>query len=199
VKKVPRFAAVVAIVLAGAVAVTLTACSAGPIVGTQTLSGDAAKTAMLKVLDASLAQELKTGVTEQHSIGDNEFILVYDSSAPEGKQVAGMDTTEKVAYYDTPEVMSLIKLKTYVDAVGDSLGTVADTGTSFTIDNGDYGIVLMVKDDLIEGSAITAGGSSTPQIVATTYSLSDIAKKILQVAVTSPPTPTSSSGPVPAQ
>jgi hypothetical protein len=122
---------------------------------------------------------------------------VYDPTASEGKQVAGMDMTQKIAFYDTPDVMSLIKMKTYIDSVGDSLGAVAYNGTSFTIDNGDYGIVLMVKNDLIEGSAITAGGSSTPQLVATTYSLNDTARKILQGAITNTPTPTES--PIPAQ
>ena len=193
----PRFSAIIGVVVAGILAITLAACSSGPIVGTQSLSGDAAKTAMLKVLDASLAQEIKTGVTEQHTIGDKKFILVYDSTAPEGKQVAGMDTTQKLAFYDVPAVLSLNKLKAYIDSVGDSLGTVAYTGTSFTIDNGNYAIVLMVKDDLIEGSAITAGGSSTPQLVATTYSLNDTARKILQVAITNTPVPTES--PIPAQ
>jgi hypothetical protein len=142
---------------------------------------------MLKVLDASLARELETGVTEQHTIGDTEFILVYDSSAPEGQQVAGMDTTQGVAFYDTPDVLSLNKLKAYVDSVGDSLGTVSYDGTSFTIDNGGTKIVLLVKNDLIEGSAITSGDSSTPQLVATTYALSDIAKQMLASAVSNTP------------
>lgn len=188
-KKRSLFSAVTAIVVAGVLAITLAACST-TIVGSQALSGDAAKTAMLKVLDASLAKELTAGMTEEHTIGDKKFILIFDSTAPEGKQVAGMDTTHKVAFYDTPAAMSLIKMKAYIDSVGDSLGTVAYNGTSFTIDNANYAIVLMVKNDLIEGSAITAGGSSTPQLVASTYSLSDIAKKILQGALTNTPMPT---------
>ena len=178
---------VFATILAAVVALGLGAC-ASPIVGTQSLSSDAAKTAMLQVLDASLAKELETGVTEQHTIGDTEFILVYDSTAPEGKQVAGMNTTQSVAYFDTPAALSLNKIKVYLDSVGDSLGTVTYDGSSFTIDNGDSTIVLMVKNDLIEGSAITAGASSTPQLVATTYSLSDIAKHMLQNAVSNTPT-----------
>lgn len=195
-KKRSLFSAVAALVVAGIVAISLAACST-PIVSAQALSGEAAKTAMLKVLDASLAEELKSGMTEEHTIGDKKFILVYDSTAPEGKQVAGMDATHKVAFYDTPAAMALIKMKTYIDSVGDSLGTVAYNGTSFTIDNANYAIVLMVKNDLIEGSAITAGGSSTPQLVASTYSLSDIAKKILQSAITN--TPMTVPTPIPTQ
>ncbi|MBK5239208.1 MAG: hypothetical protein JJE28_08910 [Actinomycetales bacterium] len=190
----PLRSALFAGLVAALVATTLAACSPS-IVGTQSLSGEAAKTAMLKVLDASLAKELETGITEQHTIGDEKFILVYDPTAPKGKQVAGMDATQSVAVYDTPDALSLNKMKAYVDSVGDSFGTVAYNGTSFTIDNSHFAIVLMVKDDIIEGSAITAGGSSTPQLVASTYSLSEIAKKILQGATTSTPAPTSTAAP----
>lgn len=182
----PRFSRILAVVSAGVLAATLAACSA-PIVGSQALSGAAATTAMHQVLDASLAREQKTGVTEQHTIGATKFILVYDAAAPEGMQVAGMNTTQTVAVFDTPAALSLNKLKAYLDSVGDALGTVTYDGTSFTIHNGDTTIVLMVKNDLIEGSAITAGASSTPQLVATTYALSDIAKKMLANAVANTP------------
>lgn len=188
----PRFSRVLAVVAAGVLAATLAACSA-PIVGSQALSGVAATTAMHQVIAASLAKEQEAGVTEQHTIGDTKFILVYDAAAPEGKQVAGMNTTQSVAYYDTPAALSLNKLKTYLDSVGDSLGTVTYDGTSFTIHNGDTTIVLMVRNDLIEGSAITAGASSTPQLVATTYALSDIARKMLTDAVVNTPQPSLSS------
>ncbi|MBK5238106.1 MAG: hypothetical protein JJE28_03225 [Actinomycetales bacterium] len=153
------------------------------------------RSALAAGLDASLAKELETGITEQHTIGDKKFILVYDPTATIGKQVAGMDATQSVAVYDTPDALSLNKMKAYLDSVGDSLGTVAYNGTSFTIDNSHFTIILMVKDDLIEGSAITAGGSATPQLVASTYSLSDIAKKILQGAATSTPAPASTAAP----
>jgi hypothetical protein len=174
-------------IVATLVVALLVACSS-PIVSSQPLSGDAAKTAMLKVLDASLAKELEAGVTEQHTIGDTKFILVYDPTAPEGKQVAGMDVSQSVAVFDTPETMSLNKLKAYLKSVGDSLGTVTYDGTSFTIVQGESKIVLLIRNDLIEGSAITSGTSSTPQLVATTYSLSDIAQKMLQSAVSNTPT-----------
>lgn len=174
---------------------TADASSSASIVGTQPLTGDAAKAALLTVVDASIAQSLKTGVTEQHTTGTKTFDLVYDSTAPVGKQVAGMDTTQKLAFYDTPQAVSLNKIKAYVDATGNALGTVAYTGTSFTIDNASYNVVLQVKDGLIIGSAITTAGSSTPQIVATTYSLTDIGKKILQVAITNTPAPTASATP----
>jgi hypothetical protein len=174
-------------IVATLVVALLVACSS-PIVSSQPLSGDAAKTAMLKVLDASLAKELEAGVTEQHTIGDTKFILVYDPTAPEGKQVAGMDVSQSVAVFDTPETMSLNKLKAYLESVGDSLGTVTYDGTSFTIVQGESKIVLLIRNDLIEGSAITSGTSSTPQLVATTYSLSDIAQKMLQSAVSNTPT-----------
>ncbi|MFT6534657.1 MAG: hypothetical protein ACJAS7_000689 [Alpinimonas sp.] len=174
-------------IVATLVVALLAACSS-PIVSTQPLSGDAAKTAMLKVLDASLAKELEAGVTEQHTIGDTKFILVYDPTAPEGKQVAGMDVNQSVAVFDTPETLSLNKLKAYLESVGDSLGTVTYDGTSFTIVQGESKIVLLIKNDLIEGSAITSSASSTPQLVATTYSLSDIAQRMLENAVSNTPT-----------
>lgn len=156
----------------------------GPaIVGSEPLSGDAAQAAMLAVLDASISSGLANGLTEQHTIGDTEFVLVFDPTAPDGAQVAGMDSRESVAIYDTPAALSLNKVKTYLDAVGDSLGTVTYDGSSFTIGNGDSTIVLIVANNLIEGSAITAGGSSTPQLVAITYSLNDVAREILRGAV----------------
>jgi hypothetical protein len=127
-------------------------------------------------------------VTEQHTIGDTKFILVYDPTAPEGKQVAGMDVNQSVAVFDTPETLSLNKLKAYLESVGDSLGTVTYDGTSFTIVQGESKIVLLIKNDLIEGSAITSSASSTPQLVATTYSLSDIAQRMLENAVSNTPT-----------
>lgn len=179
----------VAGIIATFVVAALAACSS-PIVDEQPLSGAAAKTAMLQVLDASLAKERETGVTEQHTIGETKFILVYDPTAPEGKQVAGLDVTQNVAVFDSPEALSLNKMKAYLDSVGDSLGTVTYDGTSFTIDDGESKIVLLVTNDLIEGSAVTSGSSSTPQLVATTYSLSDIARQMLQSAVIDSPKPT---------
>jgi len=176
-------------VLAVAVITSLAGC-APSIVGSQPLSGDAAVTAMHKVLDASLAKEAAVGMTEEHTIGDTKFILVFDPTAPEGKQVAGMDETQGVGVFDTPAALSLNKLKAFIDSLGTSLGTVAYDGTSFSIHNANFTIVLMVKNDLIEGSAITGAANATPQLVANTYSFSDVAKQVLHGAVVSTAAPT---------
>lgn len=169
-------------VIATFVVMALTACSPS-IVGSQPLSGNAAVTALHKVLDASLAEEARVGMTEEHTIGDTKFILIYDPTAPAGKQVAGMDPSQGIGVIDTPDSLSLNKLRAFIDSLGDSLGAVAYDGSSLTITNPSFSIALVVKNDLIEGSAISTGEKTTPQLVANTYSVSDVARKILRGAV----------------
>lgn len=160
----------------------LSACS---ITDNKNLSGNAAKNAAIAVVENSVKKFEKEGGTETLSVADKEFVLIYDPAAPEGKQVVTSNLADKsTPTFDDAKSISIIALQQLLasDSLADAEYKLSDnrfkiTGTDFTIE-------LHTKDDLVMTSVISgkATGINVPQIVVSSYGLSEEAQKLFDSA-----------------
>lgn len=165
----------------------LSACS---ITDNKNLSGNAARNAATAVVENSVKKFDTEGGTETLSVADKEFVLIFDPSAPEGKQVVTSNLADKTTpTFDDAKSISIIALQkllsseTFADAefkLSDNIFKI--TGNNFTIE-------LHTKDDLVITSVISgqATGINVPQIVVSSYGLSAEAKKLFESAVEAAP------------
>lgn len=165
------------------VTAVLSACS---ITDHKNLSGNAAKDAAIAVVANSVKKFATEGGTETLSVASKEFVLIYDPSAPEGKQVVTSNLADKTTpTFDDAKAISiyalqkLLKSETLADAeykLSDNIFKI--TGKNFTIE-------LHTKDDLVVTSVISgqATGINVPQIVVSTYGISKEAQKLFDSAV----------------
>jgi hypothetical protein len=161
----------------------LSACS---ITDHKNLSGNAARDAAVAVVANSVKKFEAEGGTETLSVSDKEFVLIYDPSAPEGKQVVTSNLADKTTpTFDDAKSISITALKKLLgsDTLKDAEFKLSDnifkiTGNNFTIE-------LHTKDDLVMTSVISgkATGINVPQIVVSSYGLSKEAKKLFESAV----------------
>lgn len=165
----------------------LSACS---ITDNKNLSGIAAKNAAIAVVEKSVKKFDTEGGTETLSVGDKEFVLIFDPSAPEGKQVVTTNLADKTTpTFDDAQSISIIALQ---KLLGSDTFTDAEFNLSdniFTITGNDFTIELRTENDLVFTSIISgkATGINVPQIVVNSYGLSEEAKKLFASAVE--PTP----------
>lgn len=165
----------------------LSACS---ITDNKNLSGAAAKNAAIAVVDKSVKEFEATGGTETLSVAQKEYVLIYNPSAPEGKQVVTANLADKTTpTFDDPTSISIVALQALIasDKLANAEFELSDnifkiTGEAFVIE-------LHIQNDLVMTSVIAgqATGSSVPQIVVSAYGLSDEAMKLFDSAVE--PTP----------
>ena len=87
----------------------LSACS---ITDHKNLSGNAARDAAVAVVANSVKKFEAEGGTETLSVSDKEFVLNYDPSAPNGKQVVTSNLADKTTpTFDDPKSISINALK----------------------------------------------------------------------------------------
>lgn len=169
--------------LAVAMAVILSACS---VTDNRTLRGGAAEDALTTVVNNSVEKFDAEGGTETLSIGSTEYILIYDPSAPEGKRLVTANLAdESVPTFDDEASISIRALQSLL---GSETLTDADFRLSdnvFTIEGEDFSIEVRTANDLVTTSIVSGQktGSAVPQIVVSTYGLSEEALKLFATAV----------------
>jgi hypothetical protein len=165
----------------------LSACS---ITDNKNFSGAAAKNAAMAVVEKSVAEFEAKGGTETLSVAEKEYVLIYDPSAPEGKQVVTANlANNSTPTFDDPASISIIALKALMKSEKMAEAQYELTDNIFTITGKDFVIELHIQHDLVMTSVIAgqATGSTVPQIVVSAYGLSEQAQKLFDSAVE--PTP----------
>jgi hypothetical protein len=169
--------------IAVAMAVILSACS---VTDNRNLRGGAAEDALTSVVNNSVEKFNSEGGTETLSIGATEYVVIYDPNAPEGNRVVTANLAdESVPTFDDEASISIRALQSLL---GSETLTDADFRLSdnvFTIEGEDFSIEVRTANDLVTTSIISGQktGSAVPQIVVTTYGLSEEALKLFATAV----------------
>lgn len=161
----------------------LSACS---ITDNKNLSGIAARNAAVAVVEKSVKTFEEEGGTETLSVADKEFVLIYDPQAPEGKQVVTSNLADKsTPTFDDAKSISIKALQKLLNSESFADAEFTLTDNRFKITGTDFTIELHTKDDLVMTSVISgkATGINVPQIVVSSYGLSEEAKKLFESAV----------------
>lgn len=161
----------------------LSACS---ITDNKNLSGNAARNAAVAVVEKSVKTFEEKGGTETLSVADKEFVLIYDPQAPEGKQVVTANLADKsTPTFDDAKSISIKALQKLLNSESFADAEFTLTDNRFKITGTDFTIELHTKDDLVITSVISgkATGINVPQIVVSSYGLSEEAKKLFDSAV----------------
>lgn len=161
----------------------LSACS---ITDNKNLSGNAARNAAVAVVEKSVKTFEEKGGTETLSVADKEFVLIYDPQAPEGKQVVTSNLADKsTPTFDDAKSISIKALQKLLNSESFADAEFTLTDNRFKITGTDFTIELHTKDDLVVTSVISgkATGINVPQIVVSSYGLSEEAKKLFDSAV----------------
>ncbi len=167
--------------------VGLSACSA---TDNRTISGQAAQEALNIVVDKSVAEFDKAGGSETLAVGQTTYVVIYDPAAPEGKQVVSANLTDKsAATFDKPEAVSMHALSDLVKSSKVKEADVSLAKNVFTIQGKDFLVEIFVTNDLVYKSNIwsTASGSQDPQVIVTTYGLSEETQKLFDSATETAP------------
>lgn len=164
------------------ISAVLSACS---ITDNRNMSGNAAKEAATAVVENSIKKFKDEGGTETLSVGSNEFVLIYDPAAPEGKQVVTANLANKSnPVYGEKSAISINSLNELLnsDVLANAEFKLSDN--IFVITGNEFRIELHTKDDLLMTSVISgkATGSTLPQIVVSSYGISDEARKLFDSA-----------------
>ena len=169
--------------IAVVMAVILSACS---VTDNRNLRGGAAEDALTTVVNNSVEKFNSEGGTETLSVGSTEYVLIYDPAAPEGKRLVTANLAdESVPTFDDEASISIRALQSLL---GSDMLTDADFRLSdnvFTIEGEDFSIEIRTANDLVTTSIISGEktGSVVPQIVVSTYGLSEEALKLFATAV----------------
>ena len=180
-----RFVSLVALMIVGALA--LAGC-ATDLSTTKTLHGDAAKSALTKVIETSAADFKKSGGTEQITLGSKQFGLVYDPTAPTGKQVAIFDLAiNGPSQFNTTDTIFLLAIPKLLasDLFKDAKYDYANDG--FTITSTKAILTVQVLDNRVNGTllkGVEAGGPT--QATINNYGVNDVAKEKLTTATPAP-------------
>ena len=169
--------------IAVAMAVILSACS---VTDNRNLRGGAAEDALTAVVNNSVEKFNSEGGTETLSVGVNEYVLIYDPNAPDGKRLATANLAdESVPTFDDEASISIRALQSLLgsETLQDADFRLSDN--IFYIEGDDFKIEVHTANDLVTTSIISGQktGSVVPQIVVSTYGLSEEALKLFATAV----------------
>lgn len=178
----------ISLLLLGALLATfaLTACSteSGP------LNGDAAYEAMRVDVKNSVAKMTTEGGSETLAVGKTQYAIIYDPTAPDGKQVVTANLTdESPATFETTETVSLLALERLIYT---GLVTKADVTFDkgvYSVQGSDFLFEIFVADGLVYKSNIwsSTSGSQEPQVVVITYGISTDSQKLFDSAIDATP------------
>lgn len=169
--------------VAMAMTLILSACS---VTDNRNLRGGAAEEALATVVNNSVEKFNSEGGTETLTIGATEYILIYDPTAPEGKRLVTANLAdETVPTFDDEASISIRALQLLIESNTLTDADVTLSDNIFTIEGEDFSIEIRTANDLVKTSIISGEktGSTVPQIVVSTYGLSEEALKLFATAV----------------
>jgi hypothetical protein len=182
-----RLAALIALALVGALA--LTGC-ATDLNSTKSLHGEAAKAALIKVVTDSAALFDKSGGTEQVTVAQKQFGLVYDPSVKDvNKQVAVFDTsTDGPSQYAAKGNIFLLSLNKLIASELFTDATYDFKNSGFTLTAKKAILTVQIYDNKVNGTLLRSTIANGPsQATINNYGVNDVAKAKLSTATPAPP------------
>ncbi|MDH6422959.1 hypothetical protein [Aurantimicrobium minutum] len=176
-----RFALLLVLTLTASFA--LSACSA---TDNKHLSGQAAQDALHAVVENSVKKLKAEGGSETLAVGQTQYVVIYDPSAAEGKQVVTANlTNNSAATFDKISSVSLLALADLIATDTVKKADVSLTKNVFTVQGKDFLFEIFVTDDLVYKSNIwsSQSGSQDAQIVVITYGINADTQKLFDSAV----------------
>ncbi|MEN9751205.1 MAG: hypothetical protein RLZZ600_252 [Actinomycetota bacterium] len=182
-----RLVALLAIALAGTLA--LSGC-ASDLSSTKSLHGEAAKAALTKVVADSEAEFAKSGGTEQVTIGQKQFGLVYDPSvSATDKQTAVFDSsTDGPSQYAAKGNIFLLSLSKLLSSELFTDATYEYKNSGFTVTGQKAIITVQIFENRVNGTLLRSTAANGPtQATINNYGVNEIAKEKLSTATPAPP------------
>lgn len=172
-------------VLALLMGLALSACSSTP----STLEGEAAYSSLLKTVEDSVDHIDETGGFETIVSGENYYLVAYNPTAEEGKQIALLEAdSANPAVFADREVIRTVTLLDIVksDSIKNAKVTYADG--KYTVVGEQFDLTVNTKKNYVSEVLlnVTDGTTTQSQLFATTYSLDDYAKQVLSGATPAP-------------
>ena len=182
-----RLFAVILVALVGTLA--LSACDSS-LSSTKTLHGEAAKSALTKVVADSITEFKKSGGTEQITIGQQQFGLVFDPTAPEGKQTAVFDAaTDGPSQYIDNSTIFLTALDQLISSELFTNATYDFANSGFTVTGEKAILTVQILDNRVNGTLLQSAAAGGPtQATINNYGVNDIAKAKLDLSTPAPST-----------
>lgn len=180
-----RLVALIAVAIVGTL--VLSGCT-NDLSSTKKLNGEAAQTALTKVVAESIALFKKDGGTEQVTIGQKQFGLVYDPSAAADKQTAIFDLVadgpSQFVKVDNIFLLALDKLiasELFTDA------TYTYINSGFTVTGKEAILTVQILDNRVNGTLLKSSVANGPtQATINNYGVNDIASAKLSTATPAP-------------
>jgi len=180
-----RLIALIALAVAGTL--VLTGC-ANDLGSTKKLNGEAAHTALTKVVADSIALFKKDGGTEQVTIGQKQFGLVYNPAAASGKQTAVFDlSTDGPSQFAAADNIFLLALDKLIASELFTEATYAYANSGFTVTGKEAILTVQILDNKVNGTLLKSAVANGPtQATINNYGVNDVAAAKLSTATPAP-------------
>jgi hypothetical protein len=180
-----RLIALITFALVGTLA--LAGC-AGDLSSTKKLNGEAAHTALTKVVTDSITQFQKSGGTEQVTIGQKQYGLVYDPTAPSAKQTAVFDlTTDGPSQFAAADNIFLLSLNKLIASDLFTGATYSFANSGFTVTGQKAILTVQILDNHVNGTLLKSSATNGPtQATINNYGVNDVARAKLTSATQAP-------------
>jgi ABC-type glycerol-3-phosphate transport system substrate-binding protein len=181
-----RLLALIALVLVGSLA--LAGC-ATDLSSTKTLKGEAAKIALEKVVTDSAAEFEKSGGTEQITLGQKQYGLVFDPAVTTAaKQVAVFDAgSGGPSQFTEKSTIFLLALKKLISSELFTNATYDYKNSGFTVTGTKAILTVQIFENRVNGTLLRSAVAGGPtQATINNYGVNEIAKEKLSTATPAP-------------
>jgi len=155
---------------------------------TRTMHGDAAKTALLKVVNDSITSFKTKSGTEQVLLENAQYGIIYDATAPAGKNIAfiNLATPNAPATQGKEDYLFLFALPKMISDGPLTNGQFDYAKEEFKVTNGVLTLTVRISKNLVNGTELskTSTDGTMTQTTIENYGISDTSKK--QVAGATP-------------
>lgn len=183
-----RLIALIAFALVGTLA--LAGC-ASDLSSTKKLNGEAAQSALTKVVADSITEFKKSGGTEQVTLGQKQYGLVYDPTAASDKQAAVFDvSTDGPSQFATADNIFLLSLDKLISSELFTDATYSFANSGFTVTSSKAILTVQILDNRVNGTLLKTTQANGPtQATINNYGVNDVAHAKLSTATPAPTTP----------
>ena len=180
-----RIIALIAFALVGTLA--LAGC-ATDLSSTKKLNGEAAQTALTKVVAASSLEFKKAGGTEQVTIGQKQYGLVYDPAAATDKQAVVFDlSSDGPSQFVKADNIFLLSLDKLISSELFKGATYTYLNSGFTVTSAEAILTVQILDNRVNGTLLKSTAANGPtQATINNYGVNEIAREKLTTATPAP-------------
>jgi len=142
---------------------------------------EAARTELSNVVDQSIQRFDEDGGSETTSAGDGQYALIYDPSAPGGRQVVTADLADSTSpAFGDVSTIAIHSMRTLLDSSEFAAAKVEAADGTFTAAGDSFRLEVRTRDGLVTQLNLDAGTGETSasQAILMTYGMTPEARKI---------------------